>query len=225
MKVTWLGQAGLLIHSDAGTTVLVDPYFSDCVGAIDHEQHRKMPVEDWLWDIEPDVLVFTHDHIDHYDPETAPHFLKKKKPITVLSPTSCWNKARQFGGKHNYVQFDVLTEWTEQDLHFTAVKAVHSDPYAIGVLIENAEKTLYITGDSLYSRCIFEQLPDKLDAVFLPINGVGNNMNAADASRFAKNCHAGLAVPLHWGMMDDIDPHVFCFEPKKIPEIYREFEI
>lgn len=225
MKVTWLGQAGLLVRSSGGVKILIDPYFSDCVGKIDPEKHRRIPVEEWLWNIEPDVLVFTHDHIDHYDPETAPYFLEKNIPITVLSPTSCWNKARQFGGKHNYVQFDVLTEWTEKDIHFTAVKAVHSDPYAIGVLIENNEKTIYITGDTLYSRKIFDQLPNSLDAVFLPINGVGNNMNAVDAALFAQKCGAKLAVPLHWGMMDTLNPETFIFEPKHIPVLYREFEI
>ncbi len=225
MKITWLGQASLMVRSALGTTVLIDPYFSDCVGAIDPEKHRKIPTETWLWDILPDVLVFTHDHIDHYDPETVPHFLNKLEAITVLSPTSCWNKARQFGGKHNYVQFDVLTEWTEKDIRFTAVKAVHSDPYAIGVLIECDGKTIYITGDTLYSRAVFEQIPHRINAVFLPINGVGNNMNAKDAVRFAEACNSEIAVPLHWGMMDDIDPNIFAFEPKLIPEVYREFEI
>ena len=224
MKVTWLGQAGLLLETQ-DTTVLIDPYFSDCVGKVDESKHRRVPAEDWLWDICPDVLVFTHDHIDHYDPETAPHFLQKDGSMTVLSPTSCWNKARQFGGKHNYVQFDALTEWTAGDCRFTAVKAVHSDPYAIGVLIEAEGKTLYVTGDTLYSRVIFEQLPETVDCVFLPINGVGNNMNMTDAARFAESCHAALAVPLHWGMMDALDPTAFAFEPKTVPIVYEPFEI
>ena len=224
MKVTWLGQAGLLLQS-LEKTVLIDPYFSDCVGKIDPAKSRKIPAVDWLWDIQPDVLIFTHDHIDHYDPETAPHFLQRDTAMTVLSPTSCWNKARQFGGKHNYVQFDVLTEWTDGDWRFTAVRAVHSDPYAIGVLIGVEGKTLLITGDTLYSRKIFEQLPEKVDCVFLPVNGVGNNMNMADAARFAERCHAAMAVPLHWGMMDEVDPAAFAYEPKYIPEIYRTFEI
>ena len=224
MKVTWLGQASLLIETKENT-VLIDPYFSDCVGKIDPTKTRKVPAADWLWEIRPDVLVFTHDHIDHYDPETAPHFLQHEGTMTVLSPTSCWNKARQFGGSHNYVQFDALTEWTEGDCRFTAVKAVHSDPYAIGVLIEAEGKVLYVTGDTLYSRAVFQQLPEKVDCVFLPINGVGNNMNMTDAARFAESCKAEAAVPVHWGMMDTLDPAAFPFAAKRIPEIYKTFEI
>ena len=88
MKVTWLGQAGILIRSK-DKTVLIDPYFSDCVGKIDPNKTRRMPVEDWVFGMHPDVLIFTHDHIDHYDPETAPRYLEMTEPITVLSPTSC----------------------------------------------------------------------------------------------------------------------------------------
>lgn len=224
MKITWLGQAGLLIRAE-GKTVLIDPYFSDCVGKNDPRKTRKVPAADWLWDLQPDVLLFTHDHIDHYDPETVPHFLNRSGAMTVLAPTGCWNKARQFGGDHNYVLFDALTEWSEDDLRFTAVKAVHSDPYAIGVVIEGDGKCVYVTGDTLYSRTIFAQLPETIDCVFLPVNGVGNNMNMQDAARFAENCGAKIAVPLHWGMMDAIDPTEFPFEAKYILEIYTEFEI
>ena len=61
-----------------------------------------------------------------------------------------------------------------------------------------------------------------IDAVFLPINGVGNNMNAVDAARFAKRCGAKLAIPVHWGMFDGISPESLLFEPKKIPELYTQ---
>ncbi|MBQ2668427.1 MAG: MBL fold metallo-hydrolase [Clostridia bacterium] len=224
MKITWLGQAGLLVEA-AGKTILIDPYFSDCVGKIDPSKTRKMPAADWLWDIHADVLLFTHDHIDHYDPETAPHFLKQAGPITVLAPENCWNKARQHGGAHNYVLFDAFTEWTEGAVRFEAVPAVHSDPKAIGVLVHCEGKCLYITGDTLYSRKIIEAIPETVHAVFLPINGVGNNMNMLDAARFARDTHAELAVPIHWGMMDTLNPTDFPFEPKYIPEIYQSFEI
>ena len=45
------------------------------------------------------------------------------------------------------------------------------------MLIEAEGKCLYITGDTLYNTDIFSDLPEQIDAVFLPINGSGNNMN------------------------------------------------
>ena len=93
------------------------------------------------------------------------------------------------------------------------------------MVIEAEGKKLYVTGDTLYSDRIFEELPDDLDAVFLPVNGVGNNMNMTDAARFAKKCGARTAVPIHVGMFDSIDPADFPLENKTVRKIYEEMEI
>lgn len=223
MKVTWIGQAGLLLEV-SGLQIMIDPYLSDSVGETDPRKHRRVPVQERLFDLTPDVLLFTHDHLDHYDPQTAPRFLEKSGSMTVLAPGTCWQKARQFGGDHNYVLFDRGTEWTQGDVRFTAVTAVHSDAYAIGVVIEGEGKCIYVTGDTLYSRRILAELPQHIDAVFLPVNGVGNNMNMTDAARFARDCGAKIAVPIHLGMFDDLDPKAFPVSNKIIPEIYKEME-
>ena len=105
--------------------------------------------------------MFTHDHLDHYDPETAPVYFAKEKNMTVLCPTSVWNKARQYKNGHNYVQFNRYSEWTEGDLRFSAVKAEHSDPYAIGFIIEElcSGEKVWLTGDTLYSKALLDGIP------------------------------------------------------------------
>ena len=223
MKVTWIGQGGLYLQM-GGQKIIIDPYLTDSVAAIDPAKARRIAVDESVFDIEPDVLLFTHDHLDHYDPETVERFLVQEHGFTVLAPGTCWQKARVHKGNHNYVLFDEGTEWTQGDVRFTAVKAVHSDPYAIGILIEAEGKTVYVTGDTLYSKKILEQLPD-IDLIFLPINGMGNNMNMADAARFVKDSKATLAVPIHVGMMDELDPNDFPCDSKKILEVYKETEI
>jgi len=227
MKITYLGQAGLLF--DTGKLkIMLDPYLSDSVEKVNHLNFRRVPVLESLFDIEPDVMIFTHDHLDHYDPETAPRFLTKTdKKMVVLCPTSVWQKAKALGCGHNYVEFNRHTEWTEGDIRFTAVKAAHSDPFAIGVIIEdlNENKKYYVTGDTLYNSEIFADLPDDIYAVFLPVNGVGNNMNAVDAERFAKKTGAEISVPLHVGMFDEKSPEIFDAKNRIILEIYKETEI
>lgn len=223
MQVTWIGQAGLLIRARE-TNILIDPYLSDSVGVQDPAKGRRVPVEEGLFSLHPDVLVFTHGHLDHYDPETAEKYFAQKEPFLVLAPGSCWQRARKNGGPHNYVLFDCGTQWTEGQVRFTAVPAVHSDDHAIGVLIEAEGKRLYITGDTLYSEKILAELPEGIDAVFLPVNGVGNNMNMADAARFAHACGAKTAVPLHVGMMDDLSPEDFACENRTVLRIYEPVE-
>ena len=224
MKLTWLGQAGIYLEID-GLSVMVDPYLSDSVKKVNPLNWRRVPVKEDLFDITPDVLLFTHDHLDHYDPETAPRFLEKEQKMVVLAPGTCWTKARASGGSHNYVLFDIGTEWTEKGVHFRAVKATHSDANAIGVVITGEGKCIYITGDTLYNKQILQQLPENIDLICLPINGVGNNMNAYDAQRFAVDCGAKQAMPIHWGMFDEMDPGVFTFENTIVPEIYKEIEL
>ena len=219
MKITWLGQAGLLFESDK-ITVLVDPYLSDSVKEINPANYRRVPADPRFGDIRPDVLVCTHSHLDHFDPETVSRYLTRGG-VCMLCPAGVWEKARAYGGDNNYVLFNRRTEWTHGGVRFRAVKAEHSDPHAIGVVIEAEGKTYYITGDTLYNTDIFTDLSEKTDVLFLPINGVGNNMNMADAGRFAARVGAAHTVPLHFGMFDALDPEQFCCPTRCIPVLYQ----
>ena len=226
MKITWLGQAGLLFDNGK-VKIMVDPYLSNSVEKVEPLNTRRVPVKEEFLSVTPDVMIFTHDHLDHYDPETAPIFLERKeKRMTVLSPSSVWQKARAFKA-HNNVLFNRGTSWTEYGFRFTAVKAEHSDVHAIGVLIEELDtaKIFYVTGDTLYNEAIFADLPENIDMIFLPINGVGNNMNAADAVRFFKKSGAKAAVPYHVGMFDEKTPEIFDADNRIILEIYQETEV
>lgn len=111
MKVCWLGQAGLLFQTGK-TTIMVDPYLSNSAAKINPRSFRRVPLDERIFDIHPDILIFTHCHIDHYDPETAERFLLSEKPITVLCPSSVWSNVRKYGNGHNYVEFNAGTEWS-----------------------------------------------------------------------------------------------------------------
>ena len=223
MKITWIGQAGLIFES-CGKTIIVDPYLSDSVAKIVPHNKRRIPVDEKFLSIKPDVIVLTHNHLDHTDKETLCHYLSENSEVSVLAPCSAWQEVRKFGGvKNNYVQFNNKTTWSEGGMTFRAVKAEHSDEYAIGVIITAEDKNYYITGDTLYSEKVFESLPkEKFEAVFLPINGVGNNMNMTDALNFSKRVGARYTVPVHFGMFDEIQAESFVCKNKIVPQIYRE---
>lgn len=224
MKVTWLGQAGLLFETD-GMKIVVDPYLSNYCFKTNPASDRRMPVDKKFLDLDVDVYAVTHDHIDHLDPETMPHYLNKDKSVVFLGPVSAWNIARKSGGNNNYVMFNRHTTWTQDKITFTAVKAEHSDLNAIGIIIDDGSKKYYVTGDTLYNEEVFADLPDDIYAVFLPINGKGNNMNMTDAAKFAKRVNAKVVVPLHWGLFDSLNPDKFICKNKVIPEIYKEINL
>ena len=223
MKITWLGQAGLMFETN-GTTIIVDPYLSDSVAAIEPKNKRRVPVDEDLLKVKPDVIVLTHNHLDHTDPETLKHYITEDSNICVLASGNAWTEARKFKGNNNYVMFNRHTQWTMNGITFTAVKAEHSDTQAIGVIIDAEDKRYYITGDTLYNTDIFEDLPDGIDVVFLPVNGLGNNMNMTDAARFCEKIGA-RAVPMHCGLFDDFNMNEWEYEDKLVPEFYKEIKL
>lgn len=233
MKVTWLGQAGLLIEA-SGRKIIVDPYMSNSVEKVNPQNFRRIPVNEDFYKIKPDIMVLTHNHLDHTDPETLDRYLNEYSDITVLASKDAWQTARSYGGDHNYVMFNRGTVWTEGDITFTAVYAEHSDDYATGVIIDDKESRFYVTGDTLYNNKVFKDIDEYIngledgkgiDVVFLPINGVGNNMNFTDAKAFAERVGAKKVVPLHFGMFDELSPEDFDCERKVIPQIYKEIEL
>ncbi len=225
MKITWLGQAGLMFETN-GKTIIIDPYLSDSVEKIEPHNKRRVAVDESFLKIKPDIIVLTHNHLDHTDPETLKYYLDENSEVCVLASYNAWQNVRkQFGGiKNNYVMFNRGTLWTEGGIEFNAVYAEHSDDYAIGVIISAEGKKFYITGDTLYNAEIFNGLPQDIDYVFLPVNGRGNNMNMMDGKRFCEKIGA-VAIPLHCGLFDEIDMNKFSYENKIVPRFYEEIKL
>lgn len=223
MKITWLGQAGLMMETN-GKTIIIDPYLSNSVEKIEPQNYRRVPVDESFLKVKPDFIVLTHDHMDHTDPETLVHYLPNGENITVLAPYNAWQKARKLGGANNYVMFNRKTTWSQDGIEFYAVKAEHSDLLGIGVIIKAEGKTYYVTGDTLYNDEIFADLPSGIDYVFLPVNGRGNNMNMQDGAKFCQKIGA-KAIPMHCGLFDNFDLNDFPYENKVVPSFYKEIKI
>lgn len=207
-----------------GKIILIDPYLSDSVAKVNPLNYRRIPVDEHFLHIKPDVIICTHNHLDHTDPDTLKYYLNSEEGVVVLAPTAAWEEVQKFGGKHNYLRFNRHTEVTIGDIRFLSVKAEHSDVHPVGVIIEAEDRRYYVTGDTLYNTEIFEDIPEQIDVVFLPVNGVGNNMNMADAKRFCDRIKPRLAAPIHCGLFDDIDMNIFGYEPKFVPQIYEEIK-
>jgi len=230
MKVTWLTQAGLLFKNEK-ITVLIDPYLSDAVGKLDEKKHRRIAIDEKFFDVKPDVIMITHSHIDHLDFETLDRFLlDTERCVTVMAAEEAYFKLREHGySNHNLVLLAPHSVMSEGGVTFYSVRAEHSDRTACGFILDDGDKTYYVSGDTLYN---FDVIDDVLDLVengvdfaFLPINGVGNNMNAKDAADFAYEIGAKAAIPLHYGLFDAIDSRNFDFEDAIILSPYEEVEL
>ena len=229
MKVTWLTQAGLLFKNSR-LQILVDPYLTDCMGEVNAKKSRRIPANESFFNIKPDLILITHDHIDHCNEKTLKRFLESaEKEITILASASAYNNILPMAENHNLVLLAPHTVWSEGGVTFYAVHAEHSDRSAIGFIIDDGKKTYYVSGDTLYNYDVIDDVldlvEDGVDYAFLPINGRGNNMNAKDAADFAYEIDAKCAIPIHWGLVDDVDPTAFDFEDRVILKPYEEFSL
>lgn len=199
MKITWIGQGGFFLRCDNGAAIMIDPYLSDSLEWQNGPDWKRiMPIKEEFLKQEADILICTHDHIDHTDPQTIKRLFSQPKIMSALLPKTVWKHARLFNYySHNLIQFDCGTEVTLSGALF---KAVHSDPSAIGVVIKADNVKLYITGDTLYNEEIFSQIGADVDILSICINGVGNNMNITDAYRFTQRVNPKVVIPMHWGM-------------------------
>ncbi len=224
MKITWLGQAGLLFEQ-FGFNIMIDPYFSDSVTEIEPHNFRRVPVDQRFFSVRPDVLIITHKHRDHLDKRTLDVFFSRYDGITVLAPSDSIEEFYGYGIKNNYVMFNPGTRWTMNGIAFKSVKAEHSDLRAIGAVIK-ADRNYYVTGDTLYNDDVIAAAKkESPDIVFLPVNGVGNNMNMTDAAAFARELGSITAVPLHVGLFDNLSGNDMPYENKIVPEFYKEIKL
>lgn len=225
MKATFLGQAGWLLDTN-GVKILIDPYLSDYVKSVNPAAYRRQPIDETYLHIVPDMLLISHNHIDHADPETLPHYLDAGGHITVLSPRSVWKTIRK-ADTNNYVDFNRHSVWHQKGIIVTAVKAAHSDDSAIGFLIQAEGKLVYYSGDTLYNTEIFKDVPLCPDAMMVVVNGVGNNMNIEDAKAFAEHLRPYAVFPMHFGMLDDTTPEEIEQQAPDwtVPRMYQTYNI
>ena len=211
-SVTWLGQCGLYIET-GDLHIMTDPYLSDYLYEVEGPSMRRLiPADPAYLEKKPNVVILTHDHMDHADMPTLTKMLLDAPPTTILASRNAQKLVKANCGKqHNYVLFDEGNEWSEGGVRFKAVKAVHSDEFAVGALILAEDCTIYLTGDTLYNERVAASVDVPVDLMFAVMNGKGNNMNPLDAARLTKRIHPKTAVPIHWGLFENYtdDPEKF----------------
>jgi L-ascorbate 6-phosphate lactonase len=205
-----LGQAGFAIK--AGDTIAyIDPYLSDAVGnrAIDI-------VVDPATIGHADVILCTHEHVDHTDVETI-------KPLAAASPDApilASNQGRQIlldgGIAAERISVPVLGEPRQVgEMRITAVPAAHYEFETddaghsrwMGFVVEVDGVTLYHAGDTILFPELIEAIrPYAIDLALLPINGrdyfreqadIVGNMNPREVATFCKQFGPRVLIPTH----------------------------
>lgn len=222
MIVRFLGQSGYVLKTKS-SEIIIDPYLSDSVCRV-AGRPRLLPIPINPSDISCDAVICTHDHLDHLDPDTVSLIYNKQLFVT----TSGGKEKLKTLGKENVIAITEGEGVTLGDFEVTAVYAEHTVE-AFGLIVRAEGKTLYFSGDTLYSEKLFDIAKYAPDFTFICINGRLGNMNVEEALITAKKIGAACNVPNHYDMFasNSENPHLFIdnIDGGFIMEFNREYEI
>ncbi|MFV0413749.1 MAG: MBL fold metallo-hydrolase [Oscillospiraceae bacterium] len=219
----YLGQTGILFKSGE-STVAVDPYLSYYV-----DEHVSLEEKIWVRNYPPPLppaglgsaglVLLTHAHLDHTDPETLRGIYKNGGALFAGPPSVTavlyglgipesrivtlragkpfvWKGVRvlAYGVAHDVEHFDEEGNFLELSYH---------------IRFENG-LSAYHSGDFSVTPSLLQKTAGLAPNIaFLPINGTNwkqtqadiiGNINAAEAADFAEHLNADLTVPVHFDL-------------------------
>lgn len=243
----WIGHGGLLFVSGK-TKIIIDPYLSNSLSAIDASLSRKLRIKHKLLRIKPNALILTSSLPEHTDWKTIKKYLKKrrKNKVAVLSCRTTYDKMvfenepfrkkvmkkitkkQKIYKNANHFVFGPGMEWSAGNLTIKGVSAYGNDPFSFGVIITDRTdgKRYYVAGPTMYNEKLFDEIPDDLYAAFVPVGGEFGMMNNIDAVRFAKRIDAEFVIPISYGMFHKrLKPDEdFKVGGRVLPKAYRIIE-
>lgn len=227
----WLGGTGFVFKTPAGTQIYIDPYLSNCVaGIFGVERGFLAPIR--AEDARPDLLIATHWHEDHLDPESVP-VIARHSAAQFLAPPSCVSRMLGWGvPRSRATGLSRGQSHTFKDVTVTAVAARHvagvpgwETEDAIGVLLDFGNLRVYHSGDTEYDLRLRALAYDKsapIDAALLVINGAGGNMNAHEAALLAWQLGAPTIVPMHHVLWRDFSGgEQATLDPRLLADTYQ----
>ncbi len=241
LAIWWLGQSGYVIKSRRGLLV-IDPYLSEHLTSKyantdkPHVRMTECPLRGAdLTDV--DLILSSHKHSDHLDPGTLPDLMAASPKAVLVLPTPLVSYAEDLGlPAGRLLGLDAGERYhAPSGFLIRAIPSAHEEldtdaaghHLYLGYIIETEGLRLYHSGDSMLYDGLPDRLgPDRLDVMFLPINGrdprrgVAGNMSAAEAVALAKACKPRYVVPNHYDMFtfNTVPVSLFEAEARLLPE-------
>jgi L-ascorbate metabolism protein UlaG (beta-lactamase superfamily) len=228
--LTWIGHATFLAQIN-GLSILTDPVLSPRIAVVP----RNVP-PGLAYPALPkiDVVLLTHNHMDHLDLPT----LKRlgKEPVYIV-PKGVESFLRRRGFPH-VRELGWWEHTTVGEVRFTFVPSQHwsrrglldEDKTLWGGYVVDGEKRLYHSGDTAYFggfRDIGQRL-GRIDAAMLPIGAYeprwfmkAQHMNPDDAVQAFLDLGAERFFAMHWGTFKLTDEPILE-PPARTRELWHE---
>jgi L-ascorbate 6-phosphate lactonase len=235
LQIWWIGQEGFIFKSRR-QIIYIDPYLSSYAEEItrgksnEHMRIKAAPMKPE--DVNnADMVLCTHDHADHIDPEGIPIIAAASPRAHFVVPECARETMREFGIDDERIH----TMKGDDELHVKginihAVPAKHEEfdkdpqkgyPY-LSYVINIDGISVFHAGDTIpYNGQVERVKQHRIDLAFLPINGrdelrhkfdLAGNFTCEEAVRFAIAIKAGLIIPMHYDMftINTADINEFC---------------
>lgn len=198
----YLGQAGFFLKYADGRTLCIDPYPGDCCEAM-FGFKRMIPAPLAMEEIRPDLLISTHSHADHLDPDLIRQ--AASGPTVFVGSPDCLQLYQECGISADRII--ILAAGETSKTFGVTLRAVYADhgelaPSAVGMLAQYDGITVYDTGDTAVRIPeIAASLNDAdVDLMLAPINPAFGNPGAEGAVRLAAAVRPKAIVGSHFGM-------------------------
>lgn len=226
VTLVWLGQAGFAFRY-GNHVVLIDPYLSDYLAKkyknTEFSYRRLMPPPVRPEELRNlDLVLCTHRHSDHMDPETLAVLVKYNPSCLFIVPRAEHDWAVHIGLPQNRIRtmnagevfpFDV-------DLRIEAVASAHEElkvnekgeHHFLGYVLQLGKIKIYHSGDCVPYPGSDDRLKKcGIDVALLPINGrdeyrrvrkIPGNFNFSEAVELCRKCNIPVMIAHHFGMFD-----------------------
>ncbi len=214
-RITWLGQAGFRIELGA-TVFVVDPWISE------HDDRITPSAPPELAADGVDVLLVTHEHLDHLDIPFLPTLLERSPNARVVLPAAVAGHVEGVVPESRLVLVDPhdVVDLQGVEVHVTPAfhglglgdeygdgSSVGGRPRFVGYVL-GRERGVYHAGDTILTEGLVAAVePLDVEVALLPINGrdaereargIIGNMDAGEAVELALRVGATTLVPYHW---------------------------
>ena len=222
-KVWWIGQEGFVFKTP-NKVIYIDPYLSTHAEVLtrgqanEHVRIHPAPMQPEEI-VHADLVLCTHDHIDHIDPDTIPHIATASPQAQFVAPECARDTLLGFGTAAERIHClrgdDSLTV---DGVTIHAIPGKHEEfnedpdkgfPF-LSYIFDLEGQTILHAGDTIpYPGQAEKVFAHRVDVAFLPINGrdtfrkvlnFEGNFTCEEAVGFGLAIQAGLTIPMHYDM-------------------------
>jgi len=202
----WLGQAGFAFKTSGGAVVFADPCLSDAARRLHGFKRLSLPPIE-AEEVRADLVVLTHEHTDHLDPDAIP-VIAANNPACIFAASQGCAEGLDKAGVAQKRRL-LLTPGGKVSAHGVTVHAGGADhgsfsTSAVSVALDLGGPIVMMSGDSSWRPDLFDSLYKLgLDVVIPCINGGFGNMGHIDAARMTGESGARIAIPCHFWTFAD----------------------